>query len=63
MSATIPLVALLGLLVFVLLRSNALRLWQVILVGLFGMYLDQTALGEPITITVTSLIVGLTHGH
>ncbi|MFJ6217359.1 hypothetical protein ACIQGZ_29100 [Streptomyces sp. NPDC092296] len=60
-TATAPLVALLAILVFVLVRAGELRIWQVVLVGLFGFYLDRTHLADPIASAVTWLVAGLTH--
>ncbi|TDU06490.1 hypothetical protein EDD99_5049 [Streptomyces sp. 846.5] len=59
MSVALPMVALLGLVVFLLLRSGELRWWQVVLVGLLGFYLDRTHLSDPIAAFVSSLASSL----
>lgn len=55
MTLTMPFVVLLGLVIFLILRSGELTWWQVVLVGLFGFYLDRTGLAAPIGHFVSSL--------
>ncbi|GAB2729808.1 hypothetical protein [Kitasatospora kifunensis] len=61
MTLGIPLVALLALIVYLLVRSGELRVWHVILTGLLGFYLDRTHLAEPIGAAVVWIAKGLTH--
>lgn len=61
MNVPLPLVSFLAILVFLLVRSGALHIWQVVLVGLFGFYLDHTHLADPIASAITWLVTGLTH--
>ncbi|WP_370151921.1 hypothetical protein [Streptacidiphilus sp. EB129] len=58
---TLPLVAFLAVVVFLLVRSGELRAWQVVLVALFGFYLARTHLADPIAAAVTWIVQGLTH--
>ncbi|WP_280725496.1 hypothetical protein [Kitasatospora sp. MAA4] len=58
---TVPLAAILAVVVFLMVRSRELRAWQAVVVGLFGFYLAQTHLADPIAATVTWLVNGLTH--
>jgi hypothetical protein len=51
-----PLVLLLGIVVFLLVRSGELSGWQVVLVALFGFYLDRTHLADPIGHFVSYMI-------
>lgn len=59
MTLTMPFVVLLGIVIFLLLRSGELTGWQVVLVALFGFYLDRTSLAEPIGHFVSSLVYRL----
>ncbi|MHA6761655.1 hypothetical protein [Streptacidiphilus sp. PAMC 29251] len=61
MTMALPLVAFFAVVVFLLVRSGELRVWQVVLVGLFGFYLDRTHLADPIAAAVTWTVRGLTH--
>ncbi|TDU05847.1 hypothetical protein EDD99_4383 [Streptomyces sp. 846.5] len=61
MTVALPLVAFLAIVVFLLVRSGDLPIWQVILVGLLGFYLARTHLADPIAAAVTWIVRGLTH--
>ena len=56
MTLAMPLVLLLGIVIFLLLRSGELTSWQVVLVALFGFYLDRTHLADPIDHFVNYMI-------
>jgi hypothetical protein len=60
-TVALPLVAFLAIVVFLLIRSGDLPIWQVILVGLLGFYLARTHLADPIAAAVTWIVRGLTH--
>ncbi len=55
MTLAVPFVVLLGFVIFLILRSGELSWWQVVLVALFGFYLDRTSLADPIGHFVSSL--------
>ena len=59
----LPLVAFLGVVVFLLVRSGELRVWQVVVVGLLGFYLARTHLADPIAGAVAWIVSGLTHTY
>lgn len=61
MNVGIPLVALLALVVYLLVRSGELRTWHVVVVGLLGFYLSKTHLADPIAAAVSWVVKGLTH--
>lgn len=63
MTLALPLVAFLGVVVVLLVRSGELRAWQVVLTGLFGFYLAPTHLADPIAAAVTWFVAGLTHTY
>ena len=54
MTLAVPFVVLLGFVIF-LIRAPANFCWQVVLVALFGFYLDRTSLADPIGHFVSSL--------
>lgn len=60
MTLAMPFVVLLGLVIFLIVRSGELTWWQVALVALFGFYLDRTSLADPIGHFVSSLAYHLT---
>jgi hypothetical protein len=55
-TVSIPLVALLGAVVFVAWRYMKLRIWQAVLCLLFGFFLDATTAGPSITHLVTAIV-------
>jgi hypothetical protein len=57
----LPLVAFLGVIVFLLIRSGDLPIWQVVLVSLFGFYLDRTHAAAPVSAVVAWIVRGFTH--
>ncbi|TQF05417.1 hypothetical protein E6W39_28255 [Kitasatospora acidiphila] len=61
MTVGISLVALLGIVIYLLVRSGELRTWHVILTSVFGFYLARTHLGDPIGSVVVWVVTGLTH--
>ncbi|MGC0311954.1 hypothetical protein [Kitasatospora acidiphila] len=61
MTVGIPLVALLGIIIYLLVRSGELRTWHVILTGVFGFYMARTHLADPIGAAVVWVVIGLTH--
>ncbi|MFJ8738009.1 hypothetical protein ACIRL2_01425 [Embleya sp. NPDC127516] len=58
-SSTFPLVFVLGLITFMLVRAGELRVWQVCVTGLFGFYIAQSALAPAISGLVASLVFAL----
>jgi len=50
--AALPLALLFGLATVLLVRSRAVRWWEAVLIGLFGMYLGQT----PVIFTADGLV-------
>ena len=60
MTVSIPLVALLGAVVFVAWRYMGLKVWQVILCLLFGFFLAATTAAPQITHLVTAIVQWLT---
>jgi hypothetical protein len=60
LTVSIPLVALLGAVVFVAWRYMGLRVWQVILCLLFGFFLAATTAAPQITHLVTAIVQWLT---
>ncbi|SDT78356.1 hypothetical protein SAMN05216371_5702 [Streptomyces sp. TLI_053] len=61
MNVALPLTAFLAVVVALLIRSRELKIWHVILVGVFGFFLAQTHLADPIGDAVRWLVTGLTH--
>jgi hypothetical protein len=60
LTVSIPLVALLGAVVFVAWRYMGLKVWQVILCLLFGFFLAATTAAPQITHLVTGIVQWLT---
>lgn len=60
LTISIPLVALLGAVVFVAWRYMKLRVWQAVLCLLFGFFLAATTAAPAITHLVTALVQWLT---
>src|SRR6266851_9790313 len=60
LTISIPLVALLGAMVFVAWRYMKLRVWQAVLCLLFGFFLAATTAAPAITHLVTALVQWLT---
>ena len=60
MTVSMPLVALLGAVVFVAWRYMKLRAWQAVLCLLFGFFLAATTAAPAITHLVTALVQWLT---
>jgi hypothetical protein len=60
MTISIPLVVLLGAVVFVAWRYLKLRAWQAVLCLLFGFFLAATTIAPAITHLVTALVQWLT---
>ena len=60
LTVSIPLVALLGAVVFVAWRYMGLKVWQVILCLLFGFFLAATTAAPQITHLVTAIVQWLT---
>ena len=58
---TMPLVLFLSVIVFLLVRSRELRVWQLVLVGLWGFYMARTHWADPIVGAVTWFVAGLFH--
>ncbi|MEU1804344.1 hypothetical protein [Streptomyces sp. NPDC019937] len=56
--AALPLALLFGLATVLLVRSRAVRWWEAVLIGLFGMYLGQT----PVIFTADGLVNWLLSG-
>ncbi|WP_042420748.1 hypothetical protein [Streptacidiphilus anmyonensis] len=63
MTLTIPLVSFLIVVIFLIVRSGELRIWQVLLVGLAGFYLARSPMGNFIAFTTQWLVYGFTHNH
>ncbi|MEZ0064227.1 hypothetical protein ABIA32_000205 [Streptacidiphilus sp. MAP12-20] len=63
MTLAMPLVGFLAVVVFLLIRSGELRVWQVITLTVFGFYLARSPLGNPLAFTVQWLVTGFTHQH
>ncbi|GAA1982195.1 hypothetical protein [Kitasatospora viridis] len=61
MTVDIPLVFVLGIFIYLLVRSGELRTWHVVLVGVFGFYLAHSHLADPISAGVGWVVTGLTH--
>lgn len=61
MTLAIPLVMLLGLIVWLLHRDDGLRVWQSVIIGLFGFYLADSGVGGLINGAVSHLLRGLSH--
>jgi hypothetical protein len=61
MTLTVPLVVLLGLVVWLLHRGGGLRAGQSLIIGLFGFYLAESAAHAPINAVVGHLLRGLLH--
>ncbi|MEU0937219.1 hypothetical protein [Embleya sp. NPDC005971] len=59
--ATFPLIIVFALVVFMLVRAGELRVWQVVVVSLFGFYLAQTTLAPSISALVASLAAVVFH--
>ncbi|MFF2658686.1 hypothetical protein ACFVUH_15090 [Kitasatospora sp. NPDC058032] len=61
MNFAIPLTAFLFVIVVMMVRSRELKIWQVILVAVFGFFLARTNLADPIEAAVRWFVTGLTH--
>ncbi|WP_329497344.1 hypothetical protein [Kitasatospora herbaricolor] len=61
MDTTAVLIVILAVVTFLLVRSGELRTWQVVLVGLLGIYLDRIGWTDPVIHAVTWIVQGLTH--
>jgi hypothetical protein len=57
----IPLVVLLAIIIYLLVRSGELRAWHIILTSTFGFYLARTHLADPIGAAVVWVVRGFTH--
>ncbi|WP_445515573.1 hypothetical protein [Streptomyces sp. NEAU-174] len=57
----LPLALLFGLATVLLVRSRAVRWWEAVLIGLFGMYLGQTPVIFTADGLVNWLLSGFTH--
>lgn len=55
--AAMPLVAVLGIVTLLLIRSRDVRIWEATVIGLFGFYLAMTPIGWTIT-GVTEWLLG-----
>jgi hypothetical protein len=60
LTVSVPLVAILGAVVFVACRYMGLRVWQAILCLLFGFFIAATAAAPEIRDLVTAIVQGLT---
>jgi hypothetical protein len=60
LTVSIPLVALLGAVVFVAWRYMGLKVWQVVLCLLFGFFLAATTAAPEVSRMVTALVQWLT---
>ncbi|MFF8773802.1 hypothetical protein [Kitasatospora sp. NPDC015120] len=61
MNFTIPLTAFLFVIVVMMVRSRELRIWQAVLVAVFGFFLARTNLADPVEAAVRWFVTGLTH--
>ncbi len=61
MNLALPLTAFLFVIVVLMVRSRELKIWQVILVAVFGFFLARTNLADPIEAAVRWFVTGLTH--
>lgn len=60
LTVSVPLVVILGAVVFVACRYMGLRVWQAILCLLFGFFIAATAAAPEIRNLVTAIVQGLT---
>ncbi|MGW2545027.1 hypothetical protein ACWC5I_30160 [Kitasatospora sp. NPDC001574] len=61
MNMALPLVAFLFIVVALLVRSGEQKVWQVILLTVFGFFLAKTNLADPIEAAVRWMVNGLLH--
>jgi dolichyl-phosphate-mannose--protein O-mannosyl transferase len=60
LTVSVPLVAILGAVVFVACRYMGMRVWQAILCSLFGFFIAATRAAPEIRNLVTAIVKGLT---
>jgi hypothetical protein len=58
---SIPLVAVFGLLSVLLVRGRDVRVWEAVVIGLFGYYLAESPVSHSISATVEWLLHGFLH--
>lgn len=61
MRLAIPLVVLLGVVVVLLHRSGGMRVWQSVIVALFGFYLAESSAGGPANGVVNHFVHSFFH--
>ena len=58
---SIPLVAVFGLLSVLLIRGRDVRVWEAVVIGLFGYYLAESPVSDSISAAVEWLLHGFLH--